>query len=410
MDVLNVQKIKKDFPIFKRKIRGRPIIYLNSAATSQKPKSVIDSIKEFYENYNSNIYRGADFMSVKATQEYSKVRKKVANLINSKTQEIIFTKSTTESINLVMRSLYQEFKEGDEIILSIMEHHSNLVPWQYLIRKGVKLRFIDINEEFQLNINDLKKLLNEKTRFVSLTHVSNVLGTINPIKEICRIIKNKNKNIKILIDAAQSASCLKIDVKEIGCDFLAFSAHKMLGPMGVGVLYGRSEELKKMEPFLYGGDMIKEVEFEKSSFAEIPRKFEAGTQNVAGVIGFGKAIDYIKKIGIENIEKHEKILKRYALEKLKKIKNIKIYSTEDLDHSTGIISFNIKNLHPHDVAEFLGSKGICVRAGHLCSMTTMKRLNTKSVVRISFYIYNTKEDIDVLCEELKKMISFFKIK
>ncbi len=400
-----MQDIKKDFPILQKKINGKRFVYLNSAATSQKPEAVIETMKDYYENYNSNLNRGSDSISIRVSKEYEAVREKVARFINADKDEIVFTKSATESINLVMYSVFQEFSKGDEIILSIAEHHSNLVPWQHVQKKDVKLKFVDVDENGVLRIDQFKKLLNEKTKLVCLMHVSNVLGTINSIKEICKLVHNVGA--RVLIDAAQSVPNMKVDVKEIGCDFLVFSGHKMLSPMGIGVLYGKKNELEKLNPFLYGGDMISEVELENSSWAEVPRKFEAGTQNISAVVGFGKAIDYLNKVGMETIRNHEKDLVKYTLEKLNKIKGIKIYGPKNLEIRGGVVSFNVSGIHPHDVAEFLASKGIAVRAGHMCCQPLMKRLGVSSVVRVSFYIYNTKEDVDLLCNALEEAIKFF---
>lgn len=400
------EKLKMDFPLLQKNVNGKQLVYLNSAATSQKPKIVIDTVRRFYEEYNSNIHRGNDFMSAEATKQYDLAREKIARFINANTEEIIFTKGATEGINLIANSYFYKLKEGDEIILSVMEHHSNIVPWQQLQGEGIKLRFIDIDDKGKLKIDDLKKLINAKTKLIAITYVSNVLGTINSVKEICEIAHNsKNDDVKILVDAAQAVPHLLVDVKKINCDFLVFSGHKMLGPMGIGVLYGRKELLSEIKPLLYGGDMIKEVNLEKSDFAESPRRFEAGTQNVEAVIGLSVAIDYLDNIGLEKIMEHEQELINYAIEKLKKIKGIKIYGPKE---RSGIVSFNLADLHSHDAAEFLGSKGIAVRAGHMCCQPLMKKLGISSCVRASFYLYNIKEDVDMLCNALEECRRFFK--
>lgn len=401
------KNIKKDFPLLQRKIHGRNLVYLNSAATSQKPEVVINALRKYYEQNNANIHRGNDFMSVEATKQYDLAREKVATFIGAEGDEIIFTKGTTESINLLMYSLGQDLKKGDEIILSVMEHHSNIVPWQFLRKQGVILRFVDIDDEGRFKGDDLKKLINKKTKLISVSYVSNVLGTINPIKEICELADKHE--IKVVIDAAQAVPHFFVNVKELDCDFLAFSGHKMLAPMGIGILYGKKKLLERMRPFLYGGDMIKEVSLNGSTFAELPRKFEAGTPNVEAVIGLGVAVDYLEKVGMENVQKHERELARYASERLQKIKGITVYGPKDIALRSGVISFNLQGIHAHDVAEFLGSKGIAVRAGHMCCQPLMKRLGIGSCVRISFYIYNREEDVDLLCNALEECRRFFKI-
>ncbi len=399
---------KKDFPLLQRKIHGRNLIYLNSAATSQKPRVVIGSLKRYYEEYNSNVHRGNDFMSFETTRQYDLAREKVARFIGAESEEIVFTKSTTESINLLTYSLGQELNKGDEIILTVMEHHSNIVPWQQLQKRGVHLRYVDIDDEGRLKIDELRKLIHSKTKLISLTYVSNVLGTINPVKEICEIAHENG--VRVIVDGAQAVPHFSVNVEKLGCDFLAFSGHKMLAPMGIGILYGRKEFLQKMQPFLYGGDMIKEVSLEETSFAELPRKFEAGTQNVGAAVCLGVAIDYLQKIGMENIQKHEKILLKYALEKLQKMKGITVYGPRNIVLRSGVISFNLGDIHAHDVAEFLGSKGIAVRAGHMCCQPLMKRMGISSCVRVSFSLYSAKDDIDAFLNALEECRRFFRIR
>ena len=404
---MNMNKLRRDFPILKRKVNGKPLVYLDNAATSQKPKIVIDSLTNYYEKYNANVHRGIHKLSEEATQAYEETRKKIAKFINAKSEkEIIFTKNTTEAINLVMYSFGMQLKSGNEIISSVMEHHSNIVPWQFLQNFGIKLKFVDINEDGTLNIEDYEKLITEKTKLIAVVHVSNVLGTINPIKEISRIA-HKN-NALLLVDAAQSVPHMKVDVQAMDCDFMAFSAHKMLGPTGVGVLYGKREILEGIKPFLYGGDMIREVSLYETKYNEVPWKFEAGTPNIADVIAFGAAIDYLEKIGMKNVEKHERDLTKYALRKLSKIKNLEIYGPENPDQRIGVISFNLKNIHPHDVASILDQEGIAIRSGHLCAQPLMKRLNIQAAARASFYLYNTKEEINKLAAALLKTKKVFK--
>jgi len=404
---MNTNKIRRDFPILKRRVNGKPLIYLDNAATSQKPEAVIDALTTYYKKYNANVHRGIHKLSEEATQAYEETRKKISKFINAKSEkEIIFTKNTTEAINLVMYSFGMQLEPGDEVISSVMEHHSNIVPWQFLQNFGIKLKFVDINEDGTLKIEDYEKLITPHTKLIAVTHVSNVLGTINPIKEISRIA-HKN-NILLLVDAAQSVPHMEVDVQEIDCDFMAFSSHKMLGPTGVGVLYAKRELLERMKPFLYGGDMIREVSLYETKYNEVPWKFEAGTPNIADVIAFGAAIEYLEKIGMKNIEKHERELTKYALKKLSKIKNLEIYGPKNPNQRIGVISFNLKNIHPHDVASILDQEGIAIRSGHLCAQPLMKRLNIQAAARASFYLYNTKKDIDKLVQALLKVKKVFK--
>ncbi len=393
------KKLKEDFPIFKN---HKNLIYLDNAATTQKPKVVIEKIKEFYENSNANASRGIYYLAEKAAEEYERARKIVADFINASSEEIIFTKNATDSINSLAYSIESIIQKGkDEILLTEMEHHSNLIPWQQLAkRKNWKLKFIRIKNDFTLDMEDAKNKITEKTAIVSFVHVSNALGTINDAKKISEIAKSKNAFS--IIDATQSVPHIEVDMRDINCDFLVFSSHKMLGPTGIGILYGKKELLEKIPPFSFGGGMISSVSYEKAEFAEPPEKFESGTQNIADAVAFGKAINYIEKIGIEDISFWEKKLSGYAIEKLKKISGVEIYSP-DLEKSSGIISFNIKGIHPHDAASLLDDFGIAVRAGHHCCMPLMKKLGLQGTIRISFYLYNTFEDIDKLIEAIKKI-------
>ncbi|MEK6952123.1 MAG: cysteine desulfurase [Nanoarchaeota archaeon] len=387
---------KEDFPLLK----NRKIIYLDSAATSQKPREVIESITNFYERYNSNVHRGIYSISEEATLEYEKAREKVAEFINALPSEIIFTKGTTEGLNLLAYSLIGDLKENDEILLSEMEHHSNLVPWQQLAKKNnLKLKFIPINKSGQLDFNP--NLINNKTKIVSLVHVSNVLGTINDVKKIAK--EAHNKGALFILDGAQSLGHIKIDVKDLDIDFLVFSSHKMLGPMGLGVLYGKSDLLEKLSPFLYGGDMIKQVSLYETEFNDVPWKFEAGTPNVSSVIGLKKAIEYINKIGIDNIEKHNRELVKYTVEKLRKL-GIKVHGNPKLN----VVSFSINGVHPHDVSSLLDQNNICIRGGHMCCMPLMKKLNVNGVCRVSFHLYNEKRDVDELIKALSKILILVK--
>ena len=402
---LDIEKIRKDFPILQTKVNGKPLVYLDSAATSQKPKVVIDAIKKFYETSNANIHRSIYKLGEEATKLYEEAHQKVADFINVDFEEIIFTKSTTEALNLLAYSLSNKIKEGDEIIISQMEHHSNFVPWQQLAKKkNAKLKFIEINDKGELNLNQLSSLINERTKIVSLTHISNALGTINDIEKISKIIKEKS-NALFIVDGAQSAPHMKIDVKKLGCDFFTFSGHKMLGPTGIGVLYGKKELLENMEPFLYGGEMIKEVTFEDSKWNDLPWKFEAGTMNIAQAIGLKAAIEYLENIGMDKIMQHDTELVKYAYEKLSDINEVKIYGPKE---RANLISFNVKGVHAHDTAQILDSEGIAVRAGHHCAMPLHSVLGITASARASFYLYNTKEEIDKLVEGIHKVIKVFK--
>lgn len=391
-------KYKKDFPIFENQ---KELVYLDSASTAQKPKQVIKSIVDSYETTNANIHRGIYDLSQKATKKYEDSKKIIAKFINATEKEIIFTRSTTESINLLAYTLPSILqKEKDEIVLTEMEHHSNIVPWQQLAkRNSMKLKFIRVKDDFTLDLEDAKRKITEKTAIVSIIHVSNTFGTINPVKEIFNLAK-KNNSITVL-DAAQSVAHMKINVKDLGCDFLAFSGHKIYAPMGIGVLYGRMELLEKLPPFNFGGDMIKSVTLENAEWNTVPERFEAGTQNIEGAIALGEAIKYLEKIGIDKIGKYEKDLVDYTAKELSKIKRIKIYLPKN---HTGILSFNIEGLHSHDVASMLDDFNICIRAGHHCNMPLMKRFGISGTARASFALYNTKEDADKLIKAIKEIV------
>jgi cysteine desulfurase/selenocysteine lyase len=392
--------MKKDlFPIFNNSQDG--FVYLDNAATTQKPQSVIDSLSHFYTNLNSNIHRSVYPLSEQATEAYEHARDKVKNFINaSDGQEIIFTKSTTESINLVAYSWGEiNIKEGDEILVSVLEHHSNFLPWQQLAkRKGAILKIIPCDEEGIITIENVRKHLSAKTKIVAITHLSNVTGTILPIKEIIK--ESHEVGACVLIDAAQSIAHMTIDVNDLNCDWLVFSGHKMYGPTGVGMLYGKKEILESMPPFLFGGGMVKEVTSHESVWADLPSKFEAGTPPIAEVIALAISIGFLEEIGLDSIMKCEKELTTYALEKLKMIEELTILGTSDTEHRGGIISFTIKGAHPHDVASLVGERGICIRAGHHCAEPLHRALNLPASCRISLAIYNSREDIDMLIEAL----------
>jgi len=397
-----MNSFKKDFPIFKNNPK---LVYLDSASTSQKPKQVIKAISDFYEKENAKIHRGIYALSENATKKYILARETIAKFINAETNEIIFTKNTTESINLLSNVLKEILPKGkNEIVLTEMEHHSNLVTWQEFAKKyHFKLKFIPITKNYELDYEKAKKIINDKTAILGVAHISNVFGTINNIEFLVSLAKEK-KAITI-IDAAQSVQHLKINVKKIGCDFLAFSGHKMFGPLGIGVLYGKKELLEKLPPFQFGGGMINSVIYEDATFLDIPEKFEAGTQNIAGAISLAEAIKYIEKIKIEKIERYEKELLDYTLKKLKSIDGIELYLPKK---QSSIISFNLFGIHQHDVAQILSDNKICIRAGHHCCMPLMKKLKTQGTCRISFSIYNTKEDVDKLIEGLKKVKEVFR--
>ena len=397
--------IKKDFPI----LENRNIAYLDSAATTQKPIQVINAIKEYYENYNANPHRGAYSLSIKATEEYEKARNKIAKFINARySEEIIFSKNATESLNLIAYSYGMDnLKKDDEVILSIMEHHSNLVPWQKVCKeKNAKLNYMYINGNHELSNEEIESKITDKTKIVGITHISNVLGTINDIKKIIKYAHKKGA--VVVVDATQSIQHMSIDVQDLDADFLVFSGHKMMAPLGIGVLYGKKELLNKMTPFLMGGDMIEYVYEQETTYAPLPNKFEAGTQNVEGVIGLSAAIDYIESIGYENIQKIEKDLLDYAMEKLSQLDYLDLYVTPNKEKHSGVISFNIKGVHPHDVASILDNKGVCIRSGNHCAQPLLRYMGLDSTCRVSFYIYNTKEDIDKLVNALEEAYDMFK--
>ena len=395
---------KEDFPIFK----NRDIAYLDSGATAQKSQIVIDAINNFYDKYNANPHRGAYTLSVEATAIYEDTRAKIAKFINAKhPEEIIFSKNASESLNLLAYSYgLDNLKKGDDVVISIMEHHSNLVPWQFVTQKtGSELKYMYINDEFELSKEEIESKITDNTKIVGITHVSNVLGTINNVKEIIKYAHKKGAIV--IVDASQSIPHMKIDVQDLDADFLAFSGHKMFAPLGIGVLYGKRELLNKMNPFLMGGDMIEYVHEQKTTFAPLPNKFEAGTQNVEGVVGLGAAIDYINSIGYDKIQEHDREIVEYAREKLSKLDYLDIYMTPNAENHSAVISFNIKGVHPHDVASILDSENVCVRSGNHCAQPLMRFLGIDSTCRASFYIYNTKEDVDRLVAGIEKAYKMF---
>ncbi len=402
---MNIEEIRRDFPL----LENRDIAYLDNGATTQKPIQVINAVKEFYEKYNANPHRGAYNLSVEATEVYENNRTKIAKFINAKhREEIIFSKNATESLNLIAYSYGMDnLKKDDEVVISIMEHHSNLVPWQKVTKMtGSKLKYMYINNDYELSDEEIETKITDKTKIVGISHVSNSLGTINKVKKIIKYAHKRGAIV--LVDASQSIPHMKIDVQELDADFLVFSGHKMLAPLGIGVLYGKRNLLNKMTPFLMGGDMIEYVYEQDTTFAPLPNKFEAGTQNVEGVVGFGAAIDYIEKIGYDEIQKIENELLTYARQKLSKLDYLDLYLTPNEENHSGVISFNIKGVHPHDVASILNSEGVCVRSGNHCTQPLMRFLGIDSTCRASFYFYNTKEDVDRLVEALNKAYNIFK--
>lgn len=403
MSKLNVEQIRKDFPILQRKIAGKQLVYLDNAATSQKPRSVIDALTGYYEGYNANIHRGIHTLAEEATDAYEAVRETVREFIDAEhTHEIIFTRNSTEAINLVAYSWGNaNILPGDEIVLTAMEHHSNLIPWQRLaIERNAKLVFIPITEDGQLDMDEARKLISSKTKIVSVTLMSNVLGTINPVKELAKLAHQQGA--VILVDGAQGVPHVKTSVRELDVDFLVFSMHKMLGPTGVGILYGKTELLEAMPPFQSGGHMISSVWRDKATWTELPWKFEAGTSNIADVIASGKAIEYLTALGMDNVREHEIEITRYALNKLSELGDIAIYGPKDATLRGGVISFNVDAIHAHDIGQICADAAIAVRAGHHCCQPLMRDLNVMGTARASFYIYNTKEEVDLLFEALKE--------
>lgn len=401
----DVYEVRKQFPIFDQEVNGYPLIYLDSAATSHKPIPVIEEISRYYRSYNSNVHRGVHTLGNYATEGYEGAREKVRQFINAKsTKEIIFTRGTTTALNIIASSYAREVcSEGDEIVITPMEHHSNLIPWQMVAKHtGAQLKYIDLNEDGSLNMEDAKQKITTNTKVVSCAHASNVLGTINPIKELAALA-HKNGAVMV-VDGAQSTPHMKVDVQDLGADFYTFSGHKMCAPTGIGVLYGKRELLEKMEPTEYGGEMIDTVGLYESTWKELPYKFEGGTPIIAGAIGLKAAIEFLEDIGLDNIAKHEHQLAEYALERLAHIEGFKLYGPKE---RVGLVTFNLDDVHPHDLATVLDSYGIAVRAGHHCAQPLMKWLNVSATARASFYLYNTKEDIDTLVEGLQKTKEYF---
>ena len=406
--MFDVDAVRKDFPILERRVHGKPLVYLDNAATTQKPRQVIEALVHYYESYNANIHRGIHTLAEEATTAYEDVRSKVARFIKSPygEQSIVFTRNTTEAINLVANAWGRKFlSEGDEIVLTIAEHHSNLIPWQLIAsERGAKLRFIDIDDEGRLRSEQFADLIGPKTKLVAMAHASNVLG-INPVREITALAHRQGA--LVLLDGAQSVPHMPVDVADLDCDFLAFSGHKMCSPTGAGVLYARPELLEVMAPFLGGGSMISRVQLEESTWAEVPHKFEAGTPDIADVIAFGAAIDYLEALGMDNIRHHEKEITGYALERLSALPEVTIYGPMNVEERVGVVSFNYGDIHPHDLSQVLDTHGVAVRASHHCAQPLMRRLDCAATARASFYIYNTKAEVDTLVEAVVAAGRFF---
>jgi len=412
--MFDVKKVREDFPILSRKIGGAPLVYLDSAATSQKPRQVLEAIVDFYTKHNANIHRGVHTLSTEATGMVDEARGKVAKFINARTEEIIFVRNATEGLNLIAYTWGREnIKKGDAVVVSLLEHHSNLVPWQVLCEEvGAGLRVIEVDDEGKLKLGSLEELLDGRVKLVAVTAVSNVLGTITPLAEISALIKKKAAAAKLVIDGAQLVPHMKTDVAKLGADFMAFSGHKMLGPTGSGVIWGKKEILEGMKPFLYGGDMIGEVKLTGTTWAGLPSKFEAGTPDIAGIIGLGAAVDYLTNLGMENVREHEKELIGYALGKMEKLEKeglVTIYGPRSAEERGGVLTFNVVGVHAHDAAQVLDKYGIAVRSGQHCGAPIVERFGQMAMVRASFYVYTSKEEIDFLIEKIREVPKVFSI-
>ncbi|MFO7342157.1 MAG: cysteine desulfurase [Bacillaceae bacterium] len=405
---MDIKAVRSLFPILDQEVNGHPLVYLDSAATSQKPQPVIDAITHYYKTYNSNVHRGVHTLGTKATEAYEAAREKVRKFINAESvEEIIFTRGTTTAINTVASSYGRAFlKPEDEIVLTCMEHHSNLIPWQQAAKfTGARLKYIPLQADGTIDLEDVKATITDRTKIVAITHVSNVLGTVNPIKEIAAIAHRHGA--VVVVDGAQSTPHKKVDVRDLDCDFYAFSGHKMCGPTGIGVLYGKRRWLEQMEPVEFGGEMIDTVGLYESTWKELPWKFEGGTPIIADAIGLGAAIDFLEEVGLEEIERHERALIRYTMEQLETIEGLEWYGPKDPDRRGGVIAFNLSGVHAHDVATVLDAYGIAIRAGHHCAQPLMKWLGVTATGRASFYLYNTFEDVDRFIEGLRKAKEFF---
>ncbi len=405
----DIQRVRNDFPILQRRVNGVPLVYLDNAATSQKPASVIRALVDYYEGYNANVHRGAHTLAVEATMAYEEAREKVARFINAPSPEnVVFVRNTTEAINLVALAWAMErVGEGDRIVATEMEHHSNLVPWQHAARvKGAHLDLLAVGPDYTLDMSDLDALLTPSAKLVALTHASNVLGTVTPVEQVCAAARRAGA--RTLIDGAQSVPHMPVDVQRIGCDFLAFSGHKMLGPTGIGALYIAPDVLGEVEPFLRGGEMVLEVTYDDATWAPSPMKFEAGTPNVADAVAFGAAVDYLSALGMDQVREHEIAITRYALERFRELEDVETYGPADLSVRGGVVSFYMSDVHPHDISQILDSCGVAIRAGHHCAMPLVRsKLHVPATARASFYLYNTEEEVDTLIEGLKRTLEYF---
>ena len=406
--MFDVERIRDDFPILSRTVHGKPLVYLDNAATSQKPRAVIQALTEYYETYNSNVHRGVHTLSMEATDRYEEAREKIARFINAETPEsIIWTRNATESINLVAHSWAESnISEGDEIVVTRLEHHSNLVPWQRIAaRNGAVLRFLELTEDGAVDMAGAASVINAKTKLLAVTQVSNSLGTVVPVKELAGMARSVGA--AVLVDGAQSVPHQPVDVEDIGCDFLALSGHKMMGPTGIGALYARREILEQMEPFLHGGEMVLEVSYEDASWNELPMRFEAGTPNIADAIALGVAVDYLTGLGMENVREHEKQLTAYALDAFRELEEVDLFGPMDVDRRGGILSFHSFDVHPHDLGTFLDQEGVAIRTGHHCTMPLMGVLGVPATARASLYVYNTEQEVDALVDALKRALRYF---
>ncbi len=408
--MIDINEIRNDFPILSRKVNGHQLVYLDNAATTHKPRSVINALVDFYENHNSNVHRGVHTLSMEATDQFEEAREKISSFINSETsQSIIWTRNASESLNIISYSWgYKNISEGDEILLSPMEHHSNLIPWQELARvKGAKIKYLSLNDDGTLDLSNIDELMTSNTKLVSIVHVSNALGTINPVKELCE--KAHQVGALFVLDGAQSIPHMLVDVQEIDCDFFVFSGHKMMGPTGIGVLYGKMEVLEKMDPVFTGGEMVLEVSYEKASWADIPMRFEAGTPNIADSIALGTAVDYLQNIGMDNIHNYEKTITSYGLEKFKELESegVTLFGPKSSELKGAVFSFHIPGIHPHDLGTILDGMGIAVRTGHHCAMPLIRSLGVSATARASFYVYNTLNEVDLLIDGIKSTIRYF---
>ena len=405
---MDVSKIRQDFPVLSREVYGLPLVYLDNAATSQKPRSVIQALMDYYEGYNSNVHRGVHALSMEATDRYEQAREKVARFIGAETPEsIVWTRNTTEGINLVANTWAREnIKAGDEIVVSEIEHHSNLVPWQRVTKeKGAVLRFLPMADDGSMDMDAVDSIITPRTRLLAVVHANNSMGVIHPVKELSA--RARAVGAAVLIDGAQSVPHMPVDVTDLDCDFLVFSGHKMLGPTGIGALYAKRDVLEQMEPFLTGGEMVLEVSYDDASWNDLPMRFEAGTPNIADAIGLGAAVDYLDALGMDNVRAHEVELTQYALKKFQELEDLDVFGPTDPDKRGGIVSFNSGDVHPHDLGTMLDRQGIAIRTGHHCTMPLMRKLGLAATARASFYVYNTQEEVDLLLDGLKQALRYF---